>query len=276
MSPEVMLAWALFCLLRYKGDLFRAARDMRARPPGALPRNLPQYLHRVWRRWQRGDIRLPTRATPQRKKNISDEEAKQAAIAFGEGYGEKWGDLAFSSVQEVRWNVMPPRRAISSRAHRLPLQACEQHPFLKQLVQESDVSPKHIWRRATAVDPSLRVAHFLFRAKLVPRVREQRVTIAKELLSMPADTWLYTIYLDETWFKLRHTPSGRALTREKGPVVYEIDIPPGYDLPAEEQGTIFLFLAVHPLLGRIHHELLSPTTGHPRHGHYKVSYIGLE
>lgn len=155
MVSEAMLAWALAWLLRCKENITQAARHFRDDPPGRLPQRVHDYLRGVWRRYQRREITLAAQSTPQRAKKISDKEAKEAAVAFGEGFQGVEGNRRFDSAEEVSASSPPPRRLTSTLTPRLPLQACQRHPLFKRLTAEHDVSPKHLWKRAKEVDPQL-------------------------------------------------------------------------------------------------------------------------
>jgi hypothetical protein len=268
-----MIAWAMVCLLKHDGNISLAAPDFKMNPPEELPERPLDSLRAVWNRWERDEIKLPGRSKPTRAKKLSDEEAKDVADAFVEGHTGKREGQPFSTVAEVRPKFH--RRAAPSAPHSAlssPLQACQHHPLLKSLVSDRGFTPDYLWKRAKKVDPELHSIGVVLKAALSSRVKEERKRAASVLLRMPASTFMNAIYLDESWFKTRAAPSGRALARQKANLVEEIQMPLGYDLPKEAQGTMFLFLAVHPLLGLIHWELLSPTTGHPRKGKHKVSY----
>ena len=67
----------------------------------AYPSHIAATLRSTWNRWKTDDIILAAKATPRRKRKVSDELAKQAADTFCAGYTLKTHWVPYSDYKEV-------------------------------------------------------------------------------------------------------------------------------------------------------------------------------
>lgn len=75
---EIKYAHGLAAVIESDGDLDMAIKlfkDVSHRP---YPRNLKRFLQGVWHRYEAGDIKITTCATPKRSKMLSDEDVKKS------------------------------------------------------------------------------------------------------------------------------------------------------------------------------------------------------
>lgn len=218
------------------------------------PQRLQESLRAVKRRYDEGDIVLATRRKPHRTKMVSDAQAHEAAVAFVEGHYRNDVWLPYFSIDE----------------------ACKDHPTLSRLLKDCKVTPKRLWQRAKAVHPKLKLVRVLFKARKSKDQKRIRVQYARQLLNMNDDTFLTSVYLDEAWLVLRQPIQGKGIGEKGDHFIIEAPLPSDKELPKGAQGVLCIFLAVHPILGLIHYELLSPTTKHQWHHRWKVRLSSSE
>ncbi len=116
----------------------------------------------------------------------------------------------------------------------------------------------------------------LFKARKRKNEKRERVKFACQLLNRKDDTFLTSVYLDEAWLVLKEPIPGGGIGEKGDHIIIEAPLPSDKELPKGAQGVLCMFLAVHPLLGLIHYELLSPTTKHPWHHRWKVRLSSFE
>lgn len=150
------------------------------------------------------------------------------------------------------------------------LQACQDHPKLRRLIKFCKVDPKHLWERAKAVHPKLKLVRVLFKARKSKDEKNERVRFARQLKNMHESTFLTSVYLDEAWLVIHKPIPGKGIGEKGDHIIIDAPLPSDKELPKSAQGVLCMFLAVHPMLGLVHYELLSPTTKHPWHHRWKV------
>lgn len=133
-----------------------------------------------------------------------------------------------------------------------------------------------MWQRAKAVNPKLKLVRVIFKARKGKDEKGDRVKFAKHLLNRQDDTFLTSVYLDEAWLVLKKPVQGKGIGEKGELIIIEAPHPSDKELPKGAQGVLCIFLAVHPLLGLVHYELLSPTTKHQWHNRWKVRLSSFE
>jgi hypothetical protein len=266
-----------------------AADMFRKQQLGKPPQRLQDSLRAVKRRYEEGDIVLATRRKPHRTKMVSDAQAQEAADAFVEGHYRNDAWLPYFSIDEVRtfahhrlmlnrtyFALFSPAQTPCLFLFVILLHACKDHPTLRRLLKYCKVTSKHLWQRAKAVRPKLKLVRVLFKARKSKDQKRSRVQFARHLLNMNDDIFLTSVYLDEAWLVLRQPIPGKGIGEKGDHFIIDAPLPSDKELPKGAQGVLCMFLAVHPILGLIHYELLSPTTKHQWHHRWKVRLSSSE
>ncbi|KAL4524592.1 hypothetical protein Ndes2437B_g03625 [Nannochloris sp. 'desiccata'] len=138
---DLVFALALCAMLASEGDLNRATVWFKKVAPRPRPQHLKEFLLRVWNRYKDGAIPISARAPPKRRKKINKEEAEHA------------GDLLLQGTQgRSGWRPLANAK-----------EACYENPELKKMVQQKDVSPTYLWRRAKAENKKLTRSRVVFK-----------------------------------------------------------------------------------------------------------------
>ncbi|KAL4529122.1 hypothetical protein Ndes2526B_g06789 [Nannochloris sp. 'desiccata'] len=180
-------------MLASEGDLNRATVWFKKVAPRPRPQHLKEFLLRVWNRYKDGAIPISARAPPKRRKKINKEEAEHA------------GDLLLQGTQgRSGWRPLANAK-----------EACYENPELKKMVQQKDVSPTYLWRRAKAENKKLTRSRVVFKPTRLPSFKEKRYKMARTLLRIAVRKRLCYCFLDESTIRLSRPPIGRAIG-EKG------------------------------------------------------------
>ena len=283
----LVYAEGLRALLKSKGHMKTAIINMKQSCTEKLPSHLKDFLTRLWHRYEIGSINLQGRATPVRARKVSDALAKNAATYFAEGRQGMSGWRPFQTAQQVGtfpnfWtcsiflkisNFFYSNRSFFLKLFVL-LQAVKEHAGLQEIKRTTGVTDEHLWRRAQEVEPRLGSVRVLFKRYRGPKIRDERLRLAKALFQRSADDFMSATYVDEATIHIRKPPVTKGIALKGEHLISEIPlaIAAGMpDLPKDACGKLSFMLAVHPKAGLVLFDFLSPTDGHKMAGRYKVS-----
>ena len=148
-----------------------------------------------------------------------------------------------------------------------------ENPGLKALMKKTGASPTHLWMRAKAVNPRLKVKRVYFKPTRGSAIKEKRLICAKKFVAVPVKKRLCYTHLDECKLWILQPHLGRAIGEEGENISCETPLVPGAgrtNFPPEACGKMSFIIAVHPILGLVHFQFLSSTTNDKMHGRYKA------
>jgi hypothetical protein len=165
---------------------------------------------------------------------------------------------------------------------------------LSTMVKKTGISPRYLWKRARDVNPKLQTVIITKKMEVKPNpkskakpnaerftqeVKDERFRLAKKYMQRGIKLRMCDTFIDEGAIMIGKVPTLRAITGEGKKLTSNrgrssISLPRAMQMeslkfPKEACGKLSFIIAVHPAIGLVYFDLLSPTTNHPKHGHYK-------
>ncbi len=146
------------------------------------------------------------------------------------------------------------------------LQALQFSPVLKRILDRAGCTLQTLWKRAKEVEPKLGYSGRNIKRALKEQVYKERKNLAWTMIHEPKNRYLHRVYVDEA--SLSPLLKGGKCITTLG------------QHPPEPQTrwntlneSLHYLVAVHPLQGLVHFELLSSSKCHEEHGTYVVSIL---